>query len=235
MTAQAYLVIDTSTRHGAVGVFAGGVLVRSLSWSTRNNHTSELMPALDVVLRGAGLQPSGLAGIVVAHGPGGFSALRAGLGAAKGLSFATGLPVVGVSTLEASAYPYRGLGLPVCPLIEAGRELVAWARFAQTESGWKRRTADRVTATDILLAYTGRHLLFCGEGVGTYASRLREVMGDRAHVVEEPAPLSRLGGLAELGAARLEAGDGGSVTALRPHYLRSPGITQPRAPRLIHN
>jgi hypothetical protein len=58
-------------------------------------------------------------------------------------------------------------------------------------------------------------------------------MGARAHVAAEGAPLSRLAGLAELGAERLLAGGGDPLAALRPHYLRAPAITQPRAPRRV--
>ena len=229
---EVYLVIDTSTRYGAVGLFADGRLARTQLWNSRNSHTGELMPAVQAVLAAAGVRPVELAGIVVAHGPGGFSALRAGLGAAKGLAFANGTPIAGVSTLEASAFPHRGVGMPVCAVIETGRELVAWARFKQTAEGWGRRTPDRVTDVEGMLNARGRHMLFCGEGVARHAESIFEALGARAHLVEEPAPLTRLGGLAELGVAHLADG-GDSLATLRPHYLRAPRITQPRPPRTV--
>ena len=228
-----YLIIDTSTRTGAVGVWRDGSLVRALTWSSRNNHTSELMPAVKLVLGGAGISPTDLRGVAVANGPGGFSALRAGLGAAKGLAFAVGLPAVGVSTLEATAYPYRDAGYPICALIEAGRDLVGWARFQLTADGWRRRSPDRVTAPGPLRARAGRHTLFCGEGAAVFADALLEVMGARAHIVTDVGPTARLQGVAELGASRLDAGDTDSLAALRPHYLRPPGITPPKQPRAV--
>jgi tRNA threonylcarbamoyladenosine biosynthesis protein TsaB len=227
-----YLLIDTSTRYGAVGLYADGKLARTQTWSSRNNHTAELMPAVEALLAAGGVRPAELAGIAVAQGPGGFSALRAGLGVAKGLAFANGTPIAGVSTLETSAYPHRGLGMPVCALIDAGRDLVAWARFQQIASGWVRRSPDRVTDVAGMLAARGRHTLFCGEGLAGHAEQVRDALAGRAHLVEEPAPLTRLGGLAELGVARLVAG-GDSLAALRPRYLRAPRITQPRPPRSV--
>ena len=169
----------------------------------------------------------------MATGPGGFSALRAGLSVVKGLAFALSLPVVGVSTLEASAYPYRDLGYPICALLEAGRSLVAWARFQQTAQGWRRRTPDRVTASEALLGATGRHTLFCGEGLPLHRERLAEAMGARAHFAQEPAPPLRVLGLALLGAARLDAGESDRLASLQPRYLRAPGITRPREPRPV--
>ena len=228
-----YLVIDTSTRHGAVGLWRDGALARLLTWDSPHNHTHELMPAVEAVLDGARAAPSDIRGIAVAHGPGGFSALRAGLGVAKGLAFALSVPAVGVSTLEATAYPHRDAGYPVCAVIEAGRALVAWARFAPADGGLTRRTPDRVTPLDRLLAAAGRHVLFCGEGAAVYADALREAMGHRAHLVPHDAPGSRLAGVAELGARRLDAGEGTSPSDLQPHYGRPPGITNPNPPKAL--
>ena len=227
-----YLIIDTSTRYGAVGLWADDTLVRSYAWYSKNNHTSELMPAIDVVMKAAGTTPSGLAGIAVAHGPGGFSALRVGLGVAKGLAFATGLAVVGVSTLEASAYPHRGSGLPICAVIASGRGIVAWARFQQAD-GWQRRTPDRITPIERMLESRGRHTLFCGEGVAQHEEAIRQALGAKAHLAIDPAPLTRLAGVAELGAAMLDAGETVPVATLAPRYLRSPTITKPNAPKAV--
>lgn len=223
-----YLIIDTSTKHGAVGIWRGGALTRQLSWRSDHNHTAELMPAIESLLSQEKLAPTDIQGIAVTSGPGGFGALRAGMSAAKGLAFALGVPLAGISSLEASAYPYREVGYPVCSLLVAGRGLVAWARFQQTNSGWRRRSPDRVTPEAVLLRATGRHTLFCGEGLATYAQRLREAMGQRAHLAPQTAPMDRLQGAAAIGSARLDAGEAGPLAALQPHYLRPPAITPPR-------
>lgn len=228
-----YLVIDTSTQYGATGLWADGALVRAISWRSRRSHTVELMPAVDQLFRDADVALGDLRGIAVSQGPGGFSALRAGLGAAKGLAFATGAPLVGVSTLEASAYPYRDLGYPVCALIPAGRELVAWARFQQTPAGWKRRTADRVSPLADVLALSGRHVLFCGEGSLPHVDALRDALGRRAHFAPALTPADRLLGVAALGAERLDRGESAAPAGLEPRYLRPPGITPPKPPRPV--
>lgn len=227
-----YLALDTSTRYGAVALWSNGAIIRANSWYSRHNHTSELMPAVEATLEAAGARMADLTGIAVAQGPGGFSALRSGLGAAKGLAFATSIPIVGISTVEASAYPHGGAGLPVCALIESGRGIVGWARFQQT-STWARRTPDRVTPVDVMLVARSRHTLFCGEGVAAHADAIREALGDKAHLVIEPAPISRIGGVAELGAIRLAAGEADPIASLAPRYLRSPTITTPKPPKPV--
>ena len=100
-----YLVIDTSTRHGAIGLWRDGTLARAMAWRSPGNHTAELMPAVESALAQEGCAASDLRGIVVATGPGAFSALTAGMSVAKGLAFPLGKNLVGVSTLEETAYP----------------------------------------------------------------------------------------------------------------------------------
>lgn len=223
-----HLIIDTSTRHGAVGLHDGAAMIRSEAWLSRHNHTAELLPAIDHLLAAQGATVDLLRGIAVARGPGGFSALRAGLGVAKGFAFARGIPLVGVSTLEATAYPLRDVGLPICALLEAGQGAVAWARFEQRAGGWRRATPERVTPLDRMLGKGGRRLLFCGEGASRYRGEIEAVAGARARFVDG-APHMRLRGVAELGVARLARGESDAVASLEPRYLRPPGITPAKA------
>jgi tRNA threonylcarbamoyladenosine biosynthesis protein TsaB len=228
-----YLAIDTSTKYAGVALWATGNVLRRTTWHSMYSHTAELMPAIQELLRGAGVAVSALKGIAVATGPGGFSTLRAGLSVAKGLAFPLSLPVVGVSTLEASAYPHRNAGQIICSMVESGRTLVAWARFQSKHGVLRRLTPDRVTEAPALLAFTGRHTLFCGEGAVAYRDQLEGALGHRAHFIEEADPSSRLFGLVELGAARLAAGESDPLAGLQPHYLRAPTTSTPRPPRFV--
>jgi len=103
----------------------------------------------------------------------------------------------------------------------------------QVEDRWRRLTADRITPLDTMLDSRGRHTLFCGEGAGRHIVAISEALGSKAHIIEGPAPLSRLQGVAMLGGIRLDSGDGDAVAALAPRYLRSPGITRPAAPTRV--
>ena len=227
-----YLVIDTSTRYGAAGMWRDG-LSRSVSWRSRNNHTAELMPAVRWLTNAEGIAPDALDGVVVSVGPGGFSALRTGIGVAKGLAVAWSLPVAGVSTLEASAYPYRSTSERVCAVLPAGRGTVAWAAYAMSNGSWSALNEEQVSGIPEFAAAQHGGTLFCGESAEDVADALRECMGADVRFVAESAPLSRLAGAAELGAALLASRQAGGATSIAPRYLRSPRITPPSPPKPI--
>ena len=123
------LAIDTSTAYAGVLLWDDSRPVYSLAWRSSYNHTRHLMPAVQQTLQQAGITPRDLQAIAVALGPGGFSALRVGISAAKGLALPWGTPLVGISTLETEAYPYAETGSPVCPLLNIGRRDMAWACY----------------------------------------------------------------------------------------------------------
>lgn len=228
---MAYLVIDTTTRCGAVGLWRGGGLARAAFWRSRNNHTAELMPAVQRLTSEDGVAPSDLSGVAVAVGPGGFSALRTGIGVAQGLAVARGLPVAGVSALDATARPLRGAAELVCAALPAGRGAVAWAVYGATGEAWGALGAEQVSDIGEFAAAQSGAELFCGEGLPEASDALRERFGASVRLIEEAAPLARLGGVASLGAALLNAGETGAGPV--PRYLRPPRITPPNPPRPI--
>lgn len=66
-------------------------------------HAEQLMQVVETVMRSAGRDYAGLGRIAVAIGPGSFTGIRVGVASARGFGLALGIPVVGVTTLEALA------------------------------------------------------------------------------------------------------------------------------------
>lgn len=237
------LAVDTSTRYAGVALFDApgpekGRVLASRSWYSAVNHTSELMPAVSQVLEDQKTTLEDLTGIAVALGPGGFSALRVGLSVVKGLAVTAGKPVVGVGTLDLEAHPYLNAGLPVCALLDAGRNEVASARF---DPAGQRICEDTVgTPEQLLEQLTGALLqdresgnvgnlktLFCGEGVINWGEFIRDNMKSQALVIES-TPASRLWSLCRMGGSRLAEGNLSDLATLQPLYLRMPSIGVPK-------
>ena len=228
------LVMDTSTRYAGAALWRGDEAVATMSWHSTGNHTRELMPAIRRLLDMVGAAPADLTGLGVALGPGGFSAIRVGVSTAKGLALPLKLPLVGVGTLELEAYAYAGVGLPVRPLIDAGRGEVATALFKGPRSAWGKLEEERVCSIEELAASVFEPTLLCGEGVQSRGSHLLEALGDRAVLVDGYTPTTRLWSLGAVSGLRLGRGEADDPGALQPMYLRRPSIGQPRVPRPIN-
>ena len=224
------LAIDTTTRSASVALFDGTHVVASRSWRSVVNHSAELMPAIVQALQSRDVTPRSLDGVAVALGPGGFSALRTGLSAAKGLAMASRLPIIGVSSLELEAYPFRCASQTVCALLEAGRGEAASALISKS-SDLNRIREDRISGPDDLLdeidALGLESALFCGEGLPPWAEMVKERFGQRAVLCQVPAS-SRAESLAALAWNRLEEGSSDDLDLLQPNYLRMPTIGAPK-------
>lgn len=79
-----------------------------------------LLEEVEALLGDAGAEPRDLTALVVGIGPGSFTSTRMGIALARGLALALGLPVAGVSTLDALASALPG----AYPVVDARRRQV---------------------------------------------------------------------------------------------------------------
>src|SRR5450631_1185408 len=96
------LAFDASTELCAAALHAGA------TWHERVEHAGQrhselLLPMIDALLTECGVRLEQLEGIAFGAGPGSFTGLRIACGVAQGLALGSGVPVLGVSTLEAIA------------------------------------------------------------------------------------------------------------------------------------
>lgn len=222
------IAIDTSTINASLALVEEGNIVAELNWRSNLNHSVELLPTLNNLLRQAGRDIGDVKAIVVAQGPGSYNGLRVGLSTAKGLAFGLSIPLVGVSTLEAMAYAWAATGQPVCALLGAGRGEVAVARYRMMEGQWITLEDEHITTLNYVCAATTERTVFCGELNAEMVKEISERLGDLAVIPSPAARLRRAAYLAELGAARLKAEIVDPVAAFEPHYLRRPPIGAPK-------
>lgn len=222
------LAIDTSTETASIAISSQGKLIAELTWHAGQNHTTDIMANVIHVLHQARVDVEDLDGLVVAKGPGSFNGLRVGMSVAKGLAFALGIPLVGISTLEVEAFPYANTALPICPIMSTGRGEIAAALFQARGGKWSRILEEGIIAPESLLAEVKGRTIFCGSIPREVALQLTESLGKRALIVAGAAWMRRAGYLAELGWRRLEQGDFVHSPTLQPLYLRKPSITTSR-------
>jgi len=126
------LGIETATTVCGVAVVRDGTVIAEAASDERNSHAERIMGFVERTVGLAG-GLGAVEGIAVSIGPGSFTGLRIGLSVAKGLAFASGLPVAAVPTLEALALRALLEGR-----VSAGDRLLALlsARRGEAYAGW---------------------------------------------------------------------------------------------------
>jgi tRNA threonylcarbamoyladenosine biosynthesis protein TsaB len=249
------LGIDTATAATAAAAWApGGPAVEARDDpepGARPAHATRLLALVDEALEHAGGGWDEVERIAVGVGPGGFTGLRHGIATARALAQARGLPLVGVSSLEAlargaertaaaaAADPALGAaegGLvaatgpaaetPVLAVIDARRGEV----FAAAWRGARRLLDPIAIAPGDLAARIAAPPLASPLAAGDGAIRFREQLERAgATVPADRSPAHRVSALevCRLGAAGEPAGRDGLV----PDYRREPDASPPKPPR----
>lgn len=101
------LVIDTSTATLCLAIMEGGICVVESSEHVERRHSDRLLPAIEALLAEAQLTLQHVQHIAVGQGPGSYTGVRIGVTAAKTLAWTLGVPLSGISSLEALAYGAR--------------------------------------------------------------------------------------------------------------------------------
>ena len=109
------LAFDTATDVATSALVADGEIL-----GERSSRAVTLLEDLDALLRQAGTHTRDVEALAVGIGPGSFTGVRIGLSTARGLALALGVPVAGVSTLDALAAGAPG----ALPVIDARRREV---------------------------------------------------------------------------------------------------------------
>jgi len=219
------LAIDTSTDFASIALSSEGDIIAELTWHSAQNHTVELVPNIDKMLKQSNITPESLNAVFVAKGPGSFNGLRVAMSTAKGLAFSLDIPLIAVSTLAVEAYPFAFTGLLLCPIQSAGRGELA-AAFYRQNGEWQCLKEAHITTVDELCRSIEETAVFCGEIPEQVAVKLQDALGSKAVLPAKEVLLRRAGFLAALGWQRLKRGERDNPACLQPTYLRQPPITQ---------
>ena len=97
------LALDTAMNAGSVAVADGPDILSCVTEPNSRTLAERLMPMVEQALDAAGLGYADLDRLGVTIGPGTFTGMRIGMSAARAMALASGLPLVGLSTLEVIA------------------------------------------------------------------------------------------------------------------------------------
>lgn len=145
------LAFESSATAASAALLQDGRLLSQVSQCSKLTHSRTLLPMAEDMLKNTELSLSDVDLFAVAHGPGSFTGIRIGVSMVKGLSWASGKPCVGVSTLEAMAWHGLAAGGIVCPVMDARRNQVYNALFEIRDGRPVRLTEDRPIALPELI------------------------------------------------------------------------------------
>ena len=213
------LAIDTTTAlTGLVLADASGPRAECV-WESGRNHTAQLLPQLDLLLRHTGVDRQALRAVAIALGPGSWSGLRVGMSIAKGLVLAGNLVLLGVSSLEALAYQHGRPGIPLYPLIRLGRDRFATAPFLPGVADLGRQGPDRNITPDELCTMLQQPAMLCGDVDERLLAYLEHRGVTTIEALSPAAALRRPAFLAELAWRRFVAGNRDDPVTIEPIYL----------------
>ncbi|MDF2721458.1 MAG: universal bacterial protein YeaZ [Paenibacillus sp.] len=242
------LAIDTSTGVLTVALSERKRIIAERQTHAERNHSIQLLPQIDAMLKEAGTAPSDLDAVAVGVGPGSYTGVRIGVTVAKTFAWSLGIPVVGVSSLEAMALggasPGGKDGLSASshkstwyiPLLDARRKQAFCAVYAADSTGWRTIVGDGIRIVEDWLgtvcelaaqeqgAVTPGRLLFVGEPEGFREtiqawSSSGGLTDIEAEVGIQESPMNAAA-IAELAWRRLERGEQDDIHGLVPNYTQ---------------
>jgi len=225
------LAFDTALGACSAALFEDGV-IRARRFERRaRGHAEALLPMVEAVRTEAGIAYSDLDLLAVTVGPGTFAGLRIGLAAARGLALAVGLPLMGLTTLEAiAAAAGETAGADTLLAAIDARRAEIYAQAFAADLSPLAPPGVLTPAAALALLPRGRGLV-----VGSGARRIRDaVEGTPAGLVfrDEPAEpdAAVIASLAAERAARRGLPPAGAEPP-SPLYLRPPDARLPEGAR----
>ena len=217
------LGIDTSTKFCNLGLIEDeNILIEYTINGLKKKHSSILLSAIKDLLKTMDLKLEKINGIAVSIGPGSFTGLRIGLGVAKGLSYACSLPLLGIPTLDAMAFPLKEIPYLICPILESKKDEIYDVVFQGGDS--LHRVMDYkcedIQSLLVRLSPLKEEIIFLGDGIKKYRDIIKEKIGKDALFIDSQINLSMAANVAFLGLNKLKKGEEDDISILTPFYLR---------------
>jgi tRNA threonylcarbamoyladenosine biosynthesis protein TsaB len=225
------LAIDTAGSACSVAVGRSATLLAAERRAMRHGHAEALLPMIDRAMEAAALSPTAIDGVAVAVGPGGFTGIRVGLGAAHGIALALQARLIGVTSFAAvvanlaDAKSASGAATVVLVALDSRRDDFYVQLFGRASAEPLAEPAAVLpeALADYVAGLAGAApLLIAGDMAEQAAAVLRSQF--EVNVVAESAPDAR--GVLTAALRQLARDPAGNPA--RPLYLRPPDVTMPK-------
>ena len=223
------LAIETATTVCAAAVVDEARILSEASLDEKYVHAEKLMTQVNAVLTQSACALNMLDAIAVSIGPGSFTGLRIGLSVAKGLSFATGKPLVAVPTLLALAQrvvdeKLVSKGEYVLAVLDARRDEVYCQWFVVEDEEAQPLGTERDIPVAVVIDEQREGRVFV---TGDALVKVRDALqkggrrsGPEWHFVPEPFAHCSAGSVGRIGETMLTRHEVSDAVTLEPRYIK---------------
>lgn len=215
------LALENSGMCGSVAVISARQCIAEQSLQSRLTHSRRLLSAIHHLLDDAELHWPQIDALAISLGPGSFTGLRIGLSTVKGLAFATGIPLIGVSSLDGLASQFGFASLPVRPVFDARKKEVYTALYRPDERGMPNRVSDyEVVSPHNLIEQITEPTILVGDGTEIYGELFRDELGEKAVIAPPHLYFPKAASIAFLALSSWEKRDFLDPATAVPIYIR---------------
>lgn len=221
------LSIETSTMVCSVALTDGGKVLTEKKLLEDKSHASHLTILIQEILGEAGKQMSEIKAIAISEGPGSYTGLRIGVSTAKGLCYALGVPLIGISTLMAMALEVNQSNeneALLCPMIDARRMEVYTALYDSFLEELLPPCPKILDESSFHETLASSKVLFFGNG----SEKFKEIVkSPNARFIDGLTPSAWAVGL--LAAKKFDKNQVEDLAYFEPSYLKEFQATKPKS------
>ncbi len=219
------LSLESSTEVCSVALSREGQLIDLEENQEGLNHSELLTFFVETIMHRNRIKASDVDAFAVSKGPGSYTGLRIGVSAAKGLCYASGKPLIAISSLDALGWhllknpgEYQVSLTPetlLCPMIDARRNEVYYTLFDHKGNCLEPISA-KIIKEDSFKQYISKYRVIL---LGNGAAKCRKILTDKniEYAGPEKSSAAFMAGLAE---KRFENTDFEDVAYFEPFYLK---------------
>lgn len=214
------LNIETATKNCSVALAKEGktILCKEIA-EEGYSHAERLHVFIDEIIQEAGITFKDLDAIAVSQGPGSYTGLRIGVSAAKGLSYALGIPLIAVDTLKTLASQVAISSGLIVPMLDARRMEVYSAIFSPDFEN------KRVTLAEIITENSFENFQEPLYFVGDCAEKCKTILTKENFIFLDEIKFPSAKEMSLLSFEKFKINDTVDVAYFEPYYLKDFMIT----------
>ncbi len=218
--------VNTTTEQFSLALMTvEGIVFAEYLISTSEKNFRGFMPAVSALFKSSDISIENIKAIAVAIGPGSFTGLRVGLAMAKGMVQGLGIPIIGVSSLEAMANQLPNTNYPICPIISSRKGEIFSALYRRDQDMIIHRLKEeRSLRFEELPSMINERTLFIGNDFRIQGGAVKKTLGDMALLAFPYLWNLRASSVGAVGLERFVKQAFDDLRDLVPSYQRPPDI-----------